>query len=497
MGGTAGERRQAWRAARPGSMPGPRSARTRCRRARHSPSPAHWPRAPRRSGCPSPGSRVGGSLLPCPRAATYPRPTVRPWTAGRCGPPMPAGLCAYRGERRRPRPVARPRTERGLPDLDGALLPAGADAVLRREDGEESGGFLVAASAPRPGADVRPCGDDFRLGQELLAADTVVAAHEVAVVAAAGHAGAFCRRRIRVAFATTGDELVAPGDAVPRGGVIDSNLIGLVAQAVAAGATVCASTHAPDDRAATLEVLSGLLDEDPDVVITVGGISVGAHDHVGPALEQLEGGGRFAASQCARATPSAWRFAARRSFSPSPATPRPRRSASTSSAGRSSAHRRTGDTPRPSCAVSNARTRDDLSALHRGGPRVGPPRSPGFGTVELPRPGACSGLDRARRRDRRPRDGRPREQNAMRASSAHREPCVLRRPPWDGEPETRPFADGTRGPTGAVRAAALTARPRPPTAAIWPIVGRVGKGVTATPLPEPRTRPREGGSASG
>ena len=174
----------------------------------------------------------------------------------------------------------------------GALLPAGADAVLRREDGEESGGFVVAASAPRPGADVRPRGDDFRLGQELLAAETVVAAHEVAVVAAAGHAGAFCRRRIRVAFATTGDELVAPGDAVPRGGVIDSNLIGLVAQAEAAGAAVCASSHAPDDRAATLEVLCGLLDEGPDVVITVGGISVGAHDHVGPALEQL--GGRWA-----------------------------------------------------------------------------------------------------------------------------------------------------------------------------------------------------------
>ena len=72
----------------------------------------------------------------------------------------------------------------------GALVPTGADAVLRREDGEESGGFLVAAAAPRPGADVRPCGDDLRLGQELLAAETVVAAHEVAVIAAAGHEGA-------------------------------------------------------------------------------------------------------------------------------------------------------------------------------------------------------------------------------------------------------------------------------------------------------------------
>jgi len=174
----------------------------------------------------------------------------------------------------------------------GALLPTGADAVLRREDGEESGGFLVAAAAPRPGADVRPCGDDFRLGQELLAAETVVAAHEVAVVAAAGHKGAFCRRPLRVAVAITGDELVAPGASVPRGGVIESNLVGLVAQVEAAGAGVCAVAHAPDDRGATVKTFMDLLEQEPDVLVTVGGISVGAHDHVGPALERL--GARWA-----------------------------------------------------------------------------------------------------------------------------------------------------------------------------------------------------------
>jgi len=169
----------------------------------------------------------------------------------------------------------------------GAVMPAGADAVLRREDGDEAGGFLVPATALRPGADVRPLGDDLTAGQEILAAGHPVAAHEVAVVAAAGHAGAFCRRAVRVAIATTGDELVAPGAPVPRGGVVDTNLIGLTAQAEAAGALVCASAHAPDDHDATLAAFSGLLDESPDVLITVGGISVGAHDHVGPALERL------------------------------------------------------------------------------------------------------------------------------------------------------------------------------------------------------------------
>ncbi len=169
----------------------------------------------------------------------------------------------------------------------GALLPPGADAVLRREDGREVGGRLVADRALRPWADVRRRGDDLLQGAELLAAGTRVAAHEAAVVAAAGHAGAFCRRRPRVAFCTTGDELVAPGATPPRDGVVESNLAGLAAQARAAGAVPCASAHAADARRAATDALAGLLEAGPDLLVTVGGISVGVHDHVGPALEEL------------------------------------------------------------------------------------------------------------------------------------------------------------------------------------------------------------------
>ena len=112
----------------------------------------------------------------------------------------------------------------------------------------------------------------------MLGAGVVVAAHEVAVVAAAGHGGASCRGRARVAFLTTGDELVPPGGAVSPDAVIESNLVGLVAQAEAAGAIACASAHAPDDRGATLTALSTLLGDGPeaapDVVVTVGGLAV-------------------------------------------------------------------------------------------------------------------------------------------------------------------------------------------------------------------------------
>jgi len=170
----------------------------------------------------------------------------------------------------------------------GALLPSGADAVVRREDGREIGDRLLVEVAVAAGAHVRPRGDDVTAGECLLATGTVVAAHEASVIAAAGHAGAHCLPRPRVAFATTGDELVAPGTEVPPACRIESNLAGLAAQAAAAGAVVGRHVHLPDEPAATREGLAALLEDEPDVLVTVGGISVGRHDHVGEALERLE-----------------------------------------------------------------------------------------------------------------------------------------------------------------------------------------------------------------
>jgi molybdopterin molybdotransferase len=116
----------------------------------------------------------------------------------------------------------------------------------------------------------------------------VVAAHEAAVIAAAGHAGAHCLRRPMVVIATTGDELVPPGRELPPGCRTESNRAGLAAQAAAAGAVVVGHAHVPDDSAATRSRLGELLEGEPDVLVTVGGISVGLHDHVGAALERLD-----------------------------------------------------------------------------------------------------------------------------------------------------------------------------------------------------------------
>ena len=168
----------------------------------------------------------------------------------------------------------------------GAEVPEGADTILRREDAEEQGEAVVATTAPGAGMYLRRRGEDVREGQVLLAAGHRVAPHEVGVVAAAGHARVACLRRPRVVILGSGDELVQPGERPGPGQVFDSNRHGIAAQARAAGAEVVRLVLVPDDLAATEAALREALDGDrPDVLVTIGGVSVGRHDHLRPALE--------------------------------------------------------------------------------------------------------------------------------------------------------------------------------------------------------------------
>ena len=171
----------------------------------------------------------------------------------------------------------------------GAELPAGADAILRVEDAEEADGAVVAIAPPPAGAFVRAVGEDVRRGEVLLEAGHVVAPHEVGVVAAAGHAEVACWRRPRLAIVGSGDEVVPAGGILQPGQVFDSSRPGVAAQAEAAGAEVVSSTLVRDDREATIAAVREALDAEPlpDVMVTIGGISVGPHDHLRPALEEV------------------------------------------------------------------------------------------------------------------------------------------------------------------------------------------------------------------
>jgi molybdopterin molybdotransferase len=171
----------------------------------------------------------------------------------------------------------------------GAPLPDGADAVVPREDAAEEDGRLILTEPVAPGRHVRRQGEDLAAGAEVLAPGAVLMPAEVAVVAAAGLARVAVEARPRVALLTTGEELVEPGASLGPGAVVDSNRYGLWAQAEAAGAEVVAAARVRDDPEATRRALAGLLDGDPhpDLLVTSGGVSVGRHDHLRPALGAL------------------------------------------------------------------------------------------------------------------------------------------------------------------------------------------------------------------
>lgn len=171
----------------------------------------------------------------------------------------------------------------------GAPLPEGADTVVRQEDVRADGALVHVADAIAPGTDVRHAGEDVAAGDVMLPAGRVLAAHEVGVIAAAGRASVMCLRRPRVAVLATGDELSVPGSALADGAIYESNTYGVAAQARAAGAEVIGIARVADDPAATDAAVGRLLGgtgdpAGPDILITIGGLSVGPHDHIRPAL---------------------------------------------------------------------------------------------------------------------------------------------------------------------------------------------------------------------
>jgi molybdopterin molybdotransferase len=168
----------------------------------------------------------------------------------------------------------------------GAQMPAGADAVVRQEITEAGDDEVVVLEAVAPGNDVRYAGEDIPAGATILQAGTLLGAAEIGGLAAVNIARPAVVRRPRVALVSTGDELVEPGRELRPGEIRDANGPALTAAVRAAGAEVVSNLRVGDDRAATVATLDEAL-RGADVVATIGGVSVGPHDHVRPALESL------------------------------------------------------------------------------------------------------------------------------------------------------------------------------------------------------------------
>ncbi|MEA2421926.1 MAG: molybdopterin molybdotransferase [Thermoleophilaceae bacterium] len=198
----------------------------------------------------------------------------------------PAGDLPVVGESRAGSPAEQPlRPGQAMRISTGAAVPRGADAVVPVERGELEDG-RVRVPATEQGAHIRHAGEDARAGTVVLGAGERLDPAGVAVLAALGHAQVNCGGVPRVTVLVTGDELVEPGNPLGPGQIRDSNAYGLAAQATRAGARVVSRRIVRDDRDATEAAFAAALDE-AEVVIGSGGVSVGPHDHVKPALAAL------------------------------------------------------------------------------------------------------------------------------------------------------------------------------------------------------------------
>ncbi len=168
----------------------------------------------------------------------------------------------------------------------GAAVPAGATAVIRQEDVVLRDGAIETTAPVEPGSNVRGAGEDLARGQSVLPAGTALGAAELAAAVAAGAGQVEVTVRPTVRVLCTGDELRAPGEPLAPGEIHNSNAPMLTALAQHSGAATRQAERLRDDLAATEAALGEAIDN-ADVVVISGGVSVGPHDHVKPALAAL------------------------------------------------------------------------------------------------------------------------------------------------------------------------------------------------------------------
>jgi molybdopterin molybdotransferase len=186
-------------------------------------------------------------------------------------------------------------SERALSDGEairvstGAAIPPGANAVIPQEDVDLADGaddVIVTCQDSPDGAHVRGAGEDMRAGTIVLHAGQRLGPVQLGAAVAAGAGTVEVANRPRVAVLSTGDELRAPGEPLGPGEIHNSNAPMLTGLSLDAGAHAGPADRLPDDRQATIDGIAAAIAAS-DVVIITGGVSVGPHDHVKPALSAL------------------------------------------------------------------------------------------------------------------------------------------------------------------------------------------------------------------
>ena len=170
----------------------------------------------------------------------------------------------------------------------GAPVPAGADAVLLQEDALVlEDGFIENTFSIEKNRHIRPRGQDFAEGETILHPGMVLDAGRLMVAAGMNHPEVAVYRKPLVAIIATGDELLPPGSTLGPNQIVASNTFAVAALAVAAGADVVDLGIVPDRPESIAATVQKAVDAGADVLVTLGGASVGDHDLVQPTLKSI------------------------------------------------------------------------------------------------------------------------------------------------------------------------------------------------------------------
>ncbi len=170
--------------------------------------------------------------------------------------------------------------------MTGAMMPAGADAVVPVEWTDGGVAQVAISRAPAVGANVRAIGEDVAAGETVLTDGTYLGAVQVGLAAAVGRSRVLVRPRPRVVVVSTGSELTEAGQPLTPGRIYDSNSLALTAAAIEAGAIAYRVGIVPDDPRRLAATLEDQLVR-ADLLVTSGGVSVGAYDVVKEVLSRL------------------------------------------------------------------------------------------------------------------------------------------------------------------------------------------------------------------
>lgn len=172
--------------------------------------------------------------------------------------------------------------------MTGGVVPDGADACVMVERTRASEGQVEILGPASPGQHVRPAGESARRGERLVEAGTALGPAHLGMAATLGRDRLLCHPRPRVAVIATGDELVEPGQPLAPGQIWNSNAYALEAQVRTAGGIPERFAVVRDEPGEVAEALREALTR-ADLVLTSGGVSMGDHDHVRPAIQALGG----------------------------------------------------------------------------------------------------------------------------------------------------------------------------------------------------------------